>query len=98
MAQDGEIFGAAIEAASRLILVHDDIEDPERAVLDAPMGPDDGSATLGGERKAEQITSRLGGGFGGGLADAGNLSNGGPVTNDGAGSRPATRTRQRNTS
>lgn len=90
--------GPPIEAVSRLILVHDDIEDPVQAVLDAPVGADDRPETLGRKRRAEQIIGRFGGGFGGGFAAVVSSNDGqaGPlmivlqpadVGRDGAGSR-----------
>ena len=63
VAQDGEVLRAAIEAVSRLILVHDDIEGPVEAVLDAPVGADDRAKALDRERRAEEIVGRFGGGF-----------------------------------
>ena len=60
MAQDGEIVCAVIVAISRLVLVHDGVENPVEPVFDTPMRTSDLTKPFGRQRSTQQVTSGLG--------------------------------------
>jgi hypothetical protein len=47
MPEDGEVVGAAAEAISGIVFVHDDVEAPVEGVLDRPMGAGDLTEAVG---------------------------------------------------
>ncbi len=57
--QQRQVFGSMIAAHPRLVLAEADIQHPEQAVLNPPMGPDRTQHLLGQEREAEEIVARF---------------------------------------
>lgn len=60
MAQDGEVVCAGIVAISRLVLVHDAVENPVELVFDTPMRTSHLTKAFGRQRSTQQVTSGLG--------------------------------------
>lgn len=63
MAQDREIVRALAQTGPVLVLVHNYVESPIQAVLDAPMLAHDRVQSVWRKCDAEQVISRLGRGF-----------------------------------
>jgi hypothetical protein len=55
MAQDGEVVRAVIVAISRLVLVHDGVENSVKPVFDTAMQTCDLAKAFGRQRGAEQV-------------------------------------------
>jgi hypothetical protein len=55
MAQDGKVVRAVIVAISRLVLVHDGVENSVKSVFDTPMQTCDLAKALRRQRGAEQV-------------------------------------------
>src|SRR5450830_949886 len=55
VAQDGEVFGAIVEAVSGFVLVHGHVEHPMEAVLDSPVCPRNLSEARRVHGRAEQV-------------------------------------------
>src|SRR5215469_17499167 len=59
VAENGEVISSVIATVSRLVLVHDGIENPVQAVFDAPMQADDLAQAFGREGLADEIIGGL---------------------------------------
>ncbi len=74
--QQGEVLGAMVLAVAGPVLVQGHIEHPRQAVLDLPVGADEGAEAGRIERPAEQVIAGLDGGLAVALATGGDLADG----------------------